>query len=95
MPVLDDPLTNDELQFVIKSMNENISYSGLYPGVIGILPLEWIYFFLIIFIVVFLYAWYPVSWCYNIFFSYISLVSGRVVKIIGVLVSWTQWQKKN
>lgn len=46
VPGLDDPVTNDELRFLVKSVNKNKSYSGLCPGVFGELPPQWIFFFL-------------------------------------------------
>lgn len=58
-------LLNPENCLDIHGVNENKSYSGVCPGIIGILPFSWILFILTIFYVVFTHVQYPVIWCYS------------------------------
>ena len=63
IPVLDDPFSLRELDDVIYSTNRNKSYSGICPGVLSVLPANWLLFILTLFNVVFMNVSYPVSWC--------------------------------
>lgn len=46
IPVLDDPSSLDELNQAARSRNRNISYSGICPSLINILPFSWFLFIL-------------------------------------------------
>ena len=56
IPVLDDPFTVDELEHAVKALNKNKGYCGICPGIIKVLPVSWLLFFLsVLNIVFFLY----------------------------------------
>ena len=65
IPVLDDPFSMYELNQAIHGVNKNKSYSGICPGIIGMLPFSWLLFILTIFNVVFTHVQYPAIWCYS------------------------------
>lgn len=65
VPVLDDPFGYSEFEKALNSVNSNKSYSGICPGILKALPLEWLMFFMLIFNSVFSQCVYPILWCYN------------------------------
>ena len=65
IPVLDDAFTVQELKTVIHDVNVNKSYTGICPGLIKALPVNWYIFLLHVFNVIFLNVFYPVEWSFN------------------------------
>lgn len=65
IPVLDDPFSMRELNEAVNGANRNKSYSGICPGVVGMLPFPWLFFILTLFNIVFVNISYPVAWCYS------------------------------
>ena len=65
IPVLDDPFYMHELHIAAENMSKNKSYIGICLGLVGMLPANWLIFFLSIFNVVFACVSYPILWCYN------------------------------
>ena len=65
IPVLDDPFSIEELNGAVKFTNKNKSYSGICPGIVGMLPPSWFLFILTLFNVIFIRVSYPAVWCYS------------------------------
>ena len=65
VPVLDDPFSLLELENVIKEEKVGKSYTGICPGLLRILPVNWIIFLLSLFNIIFQQFSYPTQWMYN------------------------------
>ena len=68
IPVLDDPFHINELSNAIHEVNKNKSYIGVCPGIMSILPISWLLFFLSIFNAAFRTFSLPSEWNYSILF---------------------------
>ena len=66
IPVLDDKITDKEV-CEAASCNENKSFVGVTPGILGILPALWISFLTTLLNMIFMdeHLTYPLKWCYN------------------------------
>ena len=65
IPVLDDPFTPEELLHVIDNQikpDKSCDMSGLAPGVLKLLPTNWLAVLLVIFNLLFIAGTYPVTW---------------------------------
>lgn len=65
IPVLDYPFSMNELNRAIINTNKLKSYTGVCPGVVGMLPYFWLLFVLTVFNIVFTRVQFPIIWCYR------------------------------
>ena len=65
IPVLDDPFHYNELNKAVKGVNKNKSYVGICPGIISILPIPWLLYFLTLFNLIFKTLTFPSDWSFS------------------------------
>ena len=65
IPILDDPFKPEELLHVVEKQikpDKSCDATGLSPGVLTMLPINWLGLLLVIFNALFIAGLYPVSW---------------------------------
>ena len=65
IPVLDDPITLNELERAVNKLNSNKRYKGVCPGLLRPLPSAWFVSLLSVINMVFFGVFYPLIWCYD------------------------------
>ena len=82
IPILDDPISYDEVKRQIKRLKSNKAGGpdGIPPGLFRMLPFAWILCIVTLFNNVFMYAIYPVSWINAKLFTVFKKGSRLLVK---------------